>query len=714
MLAVAASLGCSKPAPDSPGSTQPAPPASSTMSQPPTVPARPYLVRSPHGDRNDDYYWLRDDERKNPEVLAYLQAENAYRDAMMAPVAGLQETLFDELVGRMKKDDSAPPYADRGYLYYHRYEPGKEYRILARKKGSHSAPEEVILDQNQRAKGHDFYSNGAYQISPNGMLMAFAEDTVGRRQYVIRFKDLATGEVLADELPNAKANMRWAADNKTVFYIEKDPVTLLGKRVKSHVLGTDPATDAVVYEENDPTFYMSLDETSDHRFLILELSHTVMTEVRYLPAGDPGGSWRVFKPRERDFEYSVDHIGSRWIVHTNWKQTNFRLLQANDEVVGEPNRWEEIVSGDETTMIAGFQVFDDHLAIRERSAGLTRLRIRDWGTGAERIVDTDESVYTVQLGTNKETSTDWLRYSYASMVTPNTIYEANMKTGERRVLKRDEVLGGFDRTNYETKRVWTEARDGTKIPVSLVWRKGFEQDGTAPLYQYAYGSYGSSVDPRFRSGVLSLLDRGFVFAIAHVRGGQEMGRQWYEDGKLLSKKNTFTDFIDVTEFLVNEKYCDPRKVSAEGGSAGGLLMGAIVNMRPDLYTAVVAAVPFVDVVTTMLDESIPLTTNEFDEWGNPKQKAYYDYMLSYSPYDNVEAQDYPAMLVTTGLWDSQVQYYEPAKWVAKLRTLKTDDNPLVFSVNMDAGHGGASGRFQRQEETAREYAFILQQFGITE
>jgi oligopeptidase B len=671
-------------------------------------------VQSPNGDRNDDYYWLRDDARKDPEVLAYLEAENAYRDAMMAPVAALQQTLFDELVGRMKKDDAVPPHLDRGYHYYHRYEDGKEYRIVARKKGSLDAPEEVILDQNERAQGHDFYSNGDYEISPSGTLMAFAEDTVGRRQYVIRFKNLETGEILPDALPNANANMQWAADNKTLFYVEKDPVTLLGKRVKSHVLGTDPATDAVVYEENDPTFYMSVGETSDRRYMLIRLRHTVMSEVRVLAADDPGGTWTVFKPRERDVEYSLDHLEDRWIIRTNWKQRNFRLLEAKDAVASTPEAWTELASGDATTMIAGFAVFDDHLVIRERADGLTRLRIRDWDGGAERLVETDESVYTVQLGTNMETATDWLRYGYASRVTPNTTYEVNMKTGARRVLKRDEVLGGFDRDNYETRRVWAEARDGTKVPVSLVWRKGVAQDGTAPLYQYAYGSYGSSVDPRFRSSVLSLLDRGFVFAIAHVRGGQEMGRQWYEDGKLLTKKNTFTDFIDVTEFLVSEKYCDPKKVSAAGGSAGGLLMGAVANMRPDLYTAIVANVPFVDVVTTMLDESIPLTTNEFDEWGNPKQKAYYDYMLSYSPYDNVQAQAYPAMLVTTGLWDSQVQYFEPAKWVAKLRTLKTDDNALVFSVNMDAGHGGASGRFQRQEETAREYAFIFQQFGITE
>ena len=459
---------------------------------------------------------------------------------------------------------------------------------------------------------------------------------------------------------------------------------------------------------------MSVGTTADHKFVTIDLSQTVATELRYLPADTPDGEWKVLRARERGFEYAADHLGDRWVIRTNWQQPNFRLLEASDETVGDSNAWRELLSGDETTMIGGFELFDDHLVVRERSGGQTRLRVRDWKDGAQRLVPTDEEVYAISLDVNRDPGSDWVRYAYSSLVTPGSVYELNMKTGERRLLKRDEVLGGFDRANYETRRVWATARDGTRVPVSLVWRKGVAQDGTAPLYQYAYGSYGSTVDPRFRGWVLSLLDRGFVFAIAHVRGGQMMGRQWYEDGKLLTKKNTFTDFIDVTRFLIAEGYCDPAKVSASGASAGGLLMGAVANMAPELYTVIVAGVPFVDVVTTMLDESIPLTTNEFDEWGNPKQKAYYDYMLSYSPYDNVEAKGYPAMLVTTGLWDSQVQYFEPAKWVARLRARKTDDNPLVFSVNMEAGHGGASGRFLRQKETARELAFILQQFGMVD
>jgi oligopeptidase B len=715
-LFLASAMACPRPSSDGtsvPTSSEAAQ-TSTDMPQPPTVEKRPYLVKSPNGDRNDPYYWLRDDERKDPQMLAYLEAENEYRDAMMKPVEGLKKALFDELVGRMKKDDSSVPYPDRGYFYYSRVEEGKEYRIIARKKGSLEAPEQIILDQNQRAEGHDFYSNAGYEISANGKLLAFSEDTVGRRQYVVRFRDLETGEVFEDEIPNTTGGMQWAADDKTLFYIEKDPVTLLGKRVKKHVLGSDPAQDEVVYEEQDASFYMGLGETSDRRYMIIHVSSTVSDEMRYLAADDPNGEWTVFKPRERDFEYSADHIDDKWVIYTNWKQKNFRLLEASDKVAGNHEKWKEIVSGDEKTMITGFDLFDDHLVISERGEAMTRLRIRDWKDGKERYVETDESVYDIWSSTNMETDSDWLRYGYTSLVTPRTTYEVNMKTGERRMLKRDEVLGGFERENYETKRVWAEARDGTKVPVSLVWRKGYEQNGSAPLYQYAYGSYGSSMDPGFRGSAISLLDRGFIYAIAHVRGGQEMGRQWYEDGKLLNKKNTFTDFIDVTDYLVKEGYCAADKVSAAGGSAGGLLMGAIANMRPDLYTAIVADVPFVDVVTTMLDESIPLTTNEFDEWGNPKEKKYYDYMLSYSPYDNVEAKDYPAMLVTTGLWDSQVQYFEPAKWVAKLREMKTDDNALVFSVNMDAGHGGASGRFRRQEETAREFAFILQQFGMTQ
>jgi oligopeptidase B len=680
------------------------------MPEAPVAAKRPYAVESPHGSRNDDYYWLRDDERKNPEMLAYLEAENSYRDAQMGPVAGLQKTLFEELVGRMKKDDSSVPYRDRGYYYYRRYEGAKEYPVYARKKDSLDAPEQVILDANERAEGHDFYSASSGNISPDGQMMAFAEDTVGRRQYVIRFRNLQTGEFLEDAIPNASGSMVWAADNKTLFYVEKDPVTLLGVRVKRHVLGQDPTKDALVYEEKDHSFYMGVGDTSDHEYLTIHLGSTVSDELLYLPADKPEGKFEVFKARERDFEYSADHIGKRWIIHTNWKAKNFRLMEVPDKNVGKTEAWKEILSGDDETYIGGFELFDDHLVIEERSKGLTRLRIRDWKDGKERYVETDESVYDIWSSVNAESGTDWLRYGYTSLKTPRTTYDLNMKTGERRMLKRDEVLGGFDRDNYETERVWAKASDGVSIPVSLVYRKGLVKDGTAPLYQYAYGSYGSSMDPGFRGSAISLLDRGFVYAIAHVRGGQEMGRQWYDDGKLLKKKNTFTDFIEVTEYLVEHKYVSPQKISAGGGSAGGLLMGAIANMRPDLYTAIVASVPFVDVVTTMLDESIPLTTNEFDEWGNPKQKVYYDYMLEYSPYDNVEAKAYPAMLVTTGLWDSQVQYFEPAKWVAKLRDMKTDTKPLVFSVNMDAGHGGASGRFRRQEETAREFAFILQQF----
>ncbi|MFT5111959.1 MAG: oligopeptidase B [Parasphingorhabdus sp.] len=678
----------------------------------PSAEKRPHLIKSPHGDRTDPYYWLRDDSRTDSDLLTYLEAENDYRDHLMAPVKKLRESLFDELVGRMKKDDSSVPFRDRGYYYYSRYENNKEYAIYARKKGSLEEPEHILIDQNQRAEGHEFYSSHGDEVSPNGKLLAFAEDTVGRRQYVIHFLDMDSGAYLNDVIYNCSGSMVWAADNKTLFYVDKDPITLLGKRVKKHILGTDTSQDVVVYEESDPSFYIGVADTVDHRYLIIHSSSTITDEMWYLPADKPDDSFTVFKPREDDFEYSADHIEGKWVIHTNWKQSNFRILEASDAVAGQHEQWQEILSGDNETFIDDFDIFDNYLVVTERSAGLTYLRIRDFQDGKEHYVETDESVYDIWPSINMESDTDWLRYGYTSLITPVTTYEINMRSGERRVLKHEEVLGGFDRDNYVTERTWVTARDGTLVPVSMVWQKDFKKDATAPLYQYAYGSYGYSTDPVFHRSIISLLDRGFVYAIAHVRGGQEMGRQWYENGRLLNKENTFNDFMDVTEHLIANSYCDPKKVSASGGSAGGMLMGVIANTRPDLYTVIVADVPFVDVVTTMLDESIPLTTNEFDEWGNPKEKKFYDYMLSWSPYDNVAQQNYPALLVTTGLWDSQVQYYEPAKWVAKLRDNKTDSNALIFSVDMDAGHGGASGRFRQQDETALEFAFILWQFGI--
>ena len=677
--------------------------------QSPVAALHPFQVQSPNGVRIDNYYWLRDDTRSKPEVLDYLKAENAYYTAMTAHTQALEDTLYNEIIGRIKQDDATVPAKFKHYFYYTRFEEGKEYPIYARKRGSESAADEVMLDANVLAQGHGFFQIGAEEISPNENLLAYAEDTNGRRQFTIRIKDLASGKTLPDEIRNTPASMAWAGDNKTLFYVENDPITLLTVRVRKHVLGTDAAKDPVVYEERDHSYYMGVGTSGDDKYIVINEHSTLSSELRFIPANQPKAKFKVFAPREHDLEYHAEHIGNRWIVRTNWLAKNFRVMQVDDAHVGDKKAWRDLVPASNDVFISGAAPFKNYLAIGERSDGLQRILIKPWKGEKEFFVKSDDVDYTATIGDNREQDTDTLRYDFSSLATPNSVYDLNMATGERTLRKRDPVLGGYDPANYVTERVWAPARDGTKIPVSLLYRKGFQKNGSAPLYQYAYGSYGFSTDPRFSSPRISLVDRGFVYAIAHIRGGQEMGRAWYENGKLLHKTNTFTDFIDATEFLVKQGYAAKDKVFAEGGSAGGLLMGAVANLAPQDYRGIVAHVPFVDVVTTMLDESIPLTTNEFDEWGNPKETAYYKYMLSYSPYDNVKAQAYPAMLVTTGLWDSQVQYYEPAKWVAKLRALKTDKNPLLLKVNMEAGHGGKSGRFQRYREVAEEFAFILDQ-----
>jgi oligopeptidase B len=699
-LSVAVALLASCAAQKTPQNTQP---------QPPVAPVHAYQVQSPNGVRTDNYYWLRDDTRTKPEVLDYLKAENAYYEAMTAHTQALEDTLYGEIIGRIKQDDSTVPAKYKHYFYYTRFEEGKEYPIYARKRGSEAAAEEVMLDGNAMAQGHGFFQIAEQEISPNETLLAYGEDTVGRRQYTIRVKDLASGKVLPDEIKNTSASMAWADDNKTLFYVENDPITLLTVRVRKHVLGTDSAKDPVVYEERDHSFYMGVGRTGDDKYITIEETSTLSSEVRFIASGQPKAKFRVLAPREHDLEYHPEHIGSRWVIRTNWQAKNFRVMQVEDAKVGDKKSWRDLVPASKDVFVSGVAPFRNFLAIGERSDGLQRILIKPWKDGKEYFVKSDDVDYTATIGDNREQDTDTLRYDFSSLATPNSVYDINMATGERQLRKRDPVLGGFDSANYLTERVWAAARDGTKIPVSLLYRKGFKKDGTAPLYQYAYGSYGISMDPRFSSPRFSLVDRGFLYAIAHIRGGQEMGRAWYENGKLLHKQNTFTDFVDVTEFLVKQGYVAKDKVFAAGGSAGGLLMGAVANIAPQDYRGIVAHVPFVDVVTTMLDESIPLTTNEFDEWGNPKETAYYNYMLSYSPYDNVKAQAYPALLVTTGLWDSQVQYYEPSKWVAKLRALKTDKNPLLLKVNMEAGHGGKSGRFQRYREVAQEFTFILDQ-----
>jgi len=693
-------------------------PESESMSKPepvpPTAAVRPHVVESPNGNRTDEYYWLRDDTRESKDVLGYLEAENAYKAAMTAHTKALEDRIYEEIIARIKQDDSSVPYRLRGHWYYTRFETGKEYPIYARKAGTLEAPEQVMLDANQLAEGHGFYQIGRTAIAPDNQLLAYVEDSVGRRQYTLRFKNLATGETLPDRIENVDPYIAWTADSASILYMEKHPETLLAYRVRRHVLGTDPAQDALVYEQDDESYYTAVATSKDERYILIVAQSTVATEWRYADAADPKLEFKVFLPRERDHEYHIDHLAGRWIIRSNWQAPNFRLLEAKVGEEGDRTNWKELVAHREDAFIHGFDVFKDFLAIEERSGALRKIRIRPWSGGEDFFIAADEAAYTTSLGQNAEIDTHIVRYEYSSLTTPDTIYDYDIQTGEQQLMKRTPVLGSFNPAQYHTELVWATAQDGAKIPVSLVYREGFKRDGTAPMLQYAYGSYGASMDPEFSIARLSLLDRGFVYAIAHVRGGQEMGRRWYEQGKLLNKKNTFTDFVEVTHFLVKERYADPKRVSAMGGSAGGLLMGAIANLAPADYRAIVAQVPFVDVVTTMLDESIPLTTNEFDEWGNPKKKEFYDYMLSYSPYDNVVRQTYPAMLVTTGLWDSQVQYYEPAKWVARLRARKTGDNVLLYRTTMEAGHGGKSGRFQRFREVAEEYAFILDQSGVAE
>ncbi len=684
------------------------------MPKPPVAEVRPYEVVSSHGTRIDNYYWLRDDTRSDPGMLAYIKAENAYKEAILAPLQLLEETIYREIVGRIKKDDIDVPYRWRGDYYYDRYETGGEYALHCRKSESLDSPEDILLNANELAEGHDYYHIGDFDISPDNRLLAWSEDTNGRRQYTIRFRNLETGELLPDTITGTDPGVEFSDDNRSLFYIENNPVTLLGERVKRHRVGTATTEDELVYEEHDHSYYISIGRSGDDRFFMVTLESTVADEVLYMPAGAADNKLTVLMPREQDHEYSADHIADRWIIYTNWEARNFRIMEAGDDKIHDRANWRDLVSHDNQVFIGDFELFDGFLVVAERRDGLRNLRILNLDDGTVTPVGADDPAYVMFFDVNAEQNTEWLRYSYTSLTTPETIFELNMRTGERRQLKQEEVLGGFDSTNYVTERVWATARDGSRIPVSVLYRNGFKPDGTAPMYQYAYGAYGAASDPEFDDNILSLVDRGFVYAIAHVRGGNEMGRAWYDDGKLLNKVNTFTDFIDVTRALVDKAYAHPDKVIASGASAGGLLMGAINNMAPNDYALIIADVPFVDVVTTMMDETIPLTSNEWDEWGNPQEKVHYDKLLAYSPYDNVKAMDYPTLLVTSGLWDSQVQYYEPTKWVARLRAMKTDDNILLLHTNMDAGHGGKSGRFQARREYAMGYAFILDTLGLAE
>lgn len=680
-----------------------------TLPKPPLAPVKPKELVAPGGTRTDNYYWLND--REDKEVISYLTAENAYTDAALAPQKALEETLFTEMKGRIKQQDQSVPYKDGAYYYQTNFVQGGEYPVYVRKKESLTAPEELMFDCNALAKGHNYYNLGGFEVSDNDELAIYCEDTVSRRLYTLRVKNLKTGQLYPETIPNVEAgNYAWATDNKTFFYVKKDVQTLLGYQVYRHVLGTDPKADVLVYEEKDNQFYMGLYRMKSKKYVAIVSDHNgVTTEYRLLEASKPTGTFSIFYPRERGHEYDLQHVGNKFYVRTNYKAQNFRLMEAADNLAGTTNRaaWKEVIPNRADVFLQNMDVFTNHLVLGERKDGLAKLRVINQKTKADEYLSFTDPAYVAGIGNNPDINTNVLRFGYSSMTTPSSTFDYNMDTKARTLMKEQPVLGGFDKTNYVSERVFVTVRDGVKVPVSIVYRKGTPKDGTSPVLQYAYGSYGSNTEPGFSANRLSLLDRGFIYAIAHIRGGQEMGRAWYDDGKLLKKKNTFNDFVDVSKWLIANKYSAPDKLFALGGSAGGLLMGAVINQAPELYRGVVAAVPFVDVVTTMLDESIPLTTGEFEEWGNPKKKEYYDYMLSYSPYDQVSKQAYPNLLVTTGLHDSQVQYWEPAKWVAKLRTMKTDNNVLLLHTNMEAGHGGASGRFNALKEVAMEYAFML-------
>ncbi len=658
--------------------------------------------------RVDDYYWMRDDSRTNPEILAHLEAENDYTEAQLKHTEAMQETIFQEIKGRIEKDDNSVPVKEGNYYYSRQMQGENEYPIHVRSTDFKGSNLEVLLDVNELAKAHEYYNATGLRVSPDSKILAYGEDTVSRRVYTVQFKDLATGQLLADKLEGTSGGIEWGNDNKTVYYIKKDPQTLLGNKVFRHTLGTPQADDQMVYEEKNKAYYMGLSKSKDGSSVFIWHASTEAKGVSVIDANNAKDMPKRFIEREEGHEYSISKFNDWFYISTNWQATNFRLMKVHQKHLGDKTKWQDVIAANDAVKLEDYELFNDHLVYQQRENGISRVTIQQLSTGQKQQLSFNDSAYSLQLYGNNELDNPALRLYYASFTTPGTHYDVDLNSFNKTELKQTKVLGDFDSKNYASERIFIKARDGKKVPVSIVYRKDkFKKDGTNPLYQYAYGSYGSTIDPYFSVSRLSLLDRGFVYALAHIRGSQMLGRPWYEDGKKLNKMNTFTDFIDVTKDLTAQGYGDEKNVFAAGGSAGGLLMGAVMNMAPELYKGIAAAVPFVDVVTTMLDESIPLTTNEFKEWGNPKDKPYYDYMLSYSPYDQVKAQDYPNVLVTTGLHDSQVQYFEPMKWVAKLRDYKTDDNVLLFKTDMEAGHGGASGRFKRIHETALEYSFFI-------
>jgi len=676
---------------------------------PPVAAERPHLVESPFGTRSDPYYWLRDDGREDPAVLAHLATENAYTDAVLAPVAALREELYAEIVGRLKQDDTSVPARHNGWWYWTRFETGREHPVYLRRRDEPGAPDCVLLDVNDLAEGREFCEVAALEVSPDNRLLAWAEDGVGRRQYTIRVRDLVSDVILPDRIENAEPDLAWADDSATLLYIEKDPQTLLGQRVMAHRLGKPVADDRLLYEEEDDSYYLAVSRSKSERHLYISCDSTLSTEYRWAAASDPALEFRVAIPREREHEYDLEELDGRFVIRSNERARNFRIVEAPLALAHDRASWRELVPHREDVLIEDFEPCRGFLALEERSGGLCRVRVRSWDGARDELIAAEDPAFTMAFGDNAEIDSPLLRYVYASPTTPRSTWDLDVSSGTRTLLKRDPVLGDFDPAHYSSEFLFVPARDGrAQVPVTLLYRRGTPLDGTAPLYQYAYGAYGISSDPGFRLTPLSLVDRGFVYAIAHVRGGQELGRDWYEQGRLAAKRNSFNDFVDVTRALIERGYVDPRRCFATGGSAGGLLMGVIANEAPDLYRGIVAHVPFVDIVTSMLDETIPLTTNEYDEWGDPsRDRAAWMSMLEYSPYDNVRAQEYPALFVSTGLWDSQVQFWEPAKWVARLRKLKTDDRPVLLRAHLEAGHGGKSGRFQRYREIAEEYAFVL-------
>lgn len=677
-----------------------------------------------HGDvRIDNYYWMRlTDEQRNDKtpdehtqkVRDYLNAENDYFDDKMAHTKQFREDLFQEMKVRIKEDDESVPYKKNGYFYITRYEIGGQYPIHSRKKENLEAKEEVLFNVNKLAEGHDYYSLGGVSVSPDNKIASFAVDTISRRQYTLQFKNLKTGEIYPDKIDNTTGGSTWANDNKTIFYTKKDPVTLRSDKVFKHVLGTDTAKDVEIFHEKDDTYGVFVAKTKSQKYIVVGSYSTLTSEYQVLDADKPDEELRIIQPRTHGLEYSILHYNGYFYILTNKdKATNFKLMRTPEDKTGSEN-WVDMIPHRDDTLLEDVSIFKDYLVLEERTNGLNKIRIKRWDDTADYYLPFDEETYSVGVYGNPEFDTEIIRYGYNSFTTPASVIDFNMRDKSKEIKKEQEVLGGeFDKNNYVSERIWITARDGEKVAVSIVRRKDTKLNENTPVLLYAYGSYGYTIPDGFSTTRLSLLDRGFVYALAHIRGSQYLGRQWYEDGKLLHKMNTFTDFIDCGKALIEKKYTSAQHLYAMGGSAGGLLMGAIVNMSPETFNGIVAAVPFVDVMTTMLDESIPLTTGEYDEWGNPNEKESYDYMLSYSPYDNVKKQNYPNMLVTTGLHDSQVQYYEPAKWVAKLRANKTGDNVLLLHTNMEAGHGGASGRFNALKETARDYAFLLDLEGIT-